>query len=340
MIDQPMVFPNGKSFKFHSFSLYVTTLHHRGTKSSMSSVPRNLFRRRFWGFSITERTGRHESMSASRSVANEAWTVSLQMDIATIPTPKRGIQQDSGCKSNMWSKQHLTKPYSPCQLPWKKSLYVLYDLYAVCIVQTQNSTTEWHNYLCCTGVKNLEPAIVRDEATHHEENSVNILVTFTESNPDLAWMYPCTSFANFLLPKSRFPKHPVQEQLGPPYLRDVTQYRWSDPVAAFPFCQVSAEHGHTIGWNHTDPCTRIHAPSLAITPWQPEFRDKKIRVPKQEKYLSAVWPKPENKQFQLCTVLWVSTLFRIDQALPETIQQAAWRSNEPRNDLLSHAIMQ
>ena len=105
---------------------------------------------------------------------------------------------------------------------------------------------------------------MRDEATHHEENSVNILVAFTESNPDLAWLYPCGSFANFLLPRSRFPKHPVEEQLGPLLVSktifedvwgDVTQYRWSDPVAAFPFCQVSAEHGHTIGWNHTDPCT-------------------------------------------------------------------------------------
>ena len=285
MIDQPMVFPNGKSFKFHSFSLYVTTLHHsfphathaknmwivshhivhRGTKSSMSSVPRNLFRRRFWGFSITERTGRHESMSASRSVANEAWTVSLQMDIATIPTPKRGIQQDSGCKSNMWSKQHLTKPYSPCQLPWKKSLYVLYDLYAVCIVQTQNSTTEWHNYLCCTGVKNLEPAIVRDEATHHEENSVNILVTFTESNPDLAWMYPCTSFANFLLPKSRFPKHPVQEQLGPLLVsKTIFERCYTVPVEwpcrcfpVLPGVRWTWPH-HRMephGSMHTDPCT-------------------------------------------------------------------------------------
>lgn len=40
-------------------------------------------------------------------------------------------------------------------------------------------------------------------------------MTFTESNPDLAWLYPCRSFANFLLPRSRFPKHPVEEQLGP-----------------------------------------------------------------------------------------------------------------------------
>ncbi len=94
MIDQPVVFPDGRDLQVSLYRLALFTtallmpyidrfiLVHICTKSSMSSVPRNLFWRRFWVFSITQRTGRHESMSAGRRVANEAKTVSIRYPLA------------------------------------------------------------------------------------------------------------------------------------------------------------------------------------------------------------------------------------------------------------------